>query len=272
MTDITDVQAIIDAARLSVDPKHIKDIGSVGVYAVRDGIKLVNVNLEHGLAQPMRKHGHITVFDGAAMSRVIADNADAGHVTLYINPDPTTPAIVAVLNSNGPGGPGWGDFRVKIEFRETPQWKKWRAIDGLLKPQADFAEFIEENLADIASPAAAQVMEIVTYLEATRSVGFHAGVKLSSGQVQFQNDENVEAKVGPGKIDVPDSFILGLSPIFGVSPFNVPARFRYRMQEKRLMLGIKLQRIEDIMKTVVADFVSTIDLPENASQIHGVAP
>lgn len=269
--DTDNIQAVIDAARQGVPPSQLhKDSHSLVLYTQMRGIEIVDLTKFDGA--PHRRQGLVTVYEAESFNKLIADNEGAGDITVYVHPDVSTPSIVAVMNGHGPHGAGWGDFKIRMAFRETEQWKKWKSIDGKMLPQVDFAEFIEENLSDVVQPDGATVMEIVTYLEATRSVDFKSGVKLSSGSVQLTNIENVEAKVGPGKIEVPDQFSLALSPFFGIAPFAIPARFRYRLQNGKLTLGLKLQRIEDIMVEIMKDIELNIALPEGAAKVYGIAP
>jgi uncharacterized protein YfdQ (DUF2303 family) len=177
-----------------------------------------------------------------------------------------------VLNGNGPSGAGWSDFRVKIEFRQTPQWVKWKANDGKMLAQVAFAEFIEDNIEDIAEPAGATMLEIATYLEAVRTVNFKSGVRLANGTVQFRHEQDDVTKVGANTIDVPETFTLGIAPIFGLNPFRVPARFRYRISEGRLTLGYKLQRIETMMGLIVEQVITAIEHGANISVMDGLPP
>ena len=204
--DHTEMQAVIDTAKTATGPVTLYEGPEFAkVYIPGHGTipgKIESVDLSATLPKPARKRGVITVFDAASFNQVIADNSDAGDIAIYIDRDVTNPAVVAILNGNGKNGPGWSDMRVKIAFRKTPQWVKWQAIDGKMLPQVDFAEFVENNLEDIADPPKADFLEIVTYLQATRSVDFKSGIRLSSGAVQFQNLESLDAKVGAGQIAV----------------------------------------------------------------------
>jgi uncharacterized protein YfdQ (DUF2303 family) len=269
--DVDNMQAVIDAARKGQDLVTLAKSDSYQIiYTPTHGVQ--TVSLEKHNAAPARKTGTVTVFDAESLNRLLADNAIDGATTIYVNPDADKPAIVAVINGNGSTGPGFGDFRVSMGFRATPQWTKWKAIDGKLLPQAEFAEFVEDNLADIATPDGATMMEIVTYLQATRTTDFRSGVKLGNGAVQLTNNEDVQASVGAGNIAVPDMFEIALSPVFGVAPFKVPARFRYRIEDRKLRMGFKLQRIEDVMATIIRDIEAEIVLPEGVAKIYGVAP
>ncbi len=280
------MEAVIAAARLGVVATKLETVGSVAIYATPScdgGVSLQTISLENGLSVPVRKRGTVQVFDAASFNLILEAN-EGGNATIYINRDANAPAIVAVLNGNGEHGPGWGDFRAEIVFRFTSQWLKWKAIDGRMMPQLQFAEFIEDNLGDIVSPAGADMLEIAQYLSATRSVDFKSALRLSSGQIQFQNIESVDAKVGAGQTAIPETITLGIAPVFGLPPFKVDARFRYRIVDGRLQLGVKLQRVEDIMAAVVNDMVNGtvaaenrpavvgIQAPQGAVMVEGLAP
>lgn len=280
------IQSIIDAARLGAEPKKLDTVGAIQHYSVpqANGSLPVSISLEAGLHAPMRARGNVQVFDAASFNDLLVANDEAGDTTIYINRDATAPAIVAVLNGNGASGPGWGDFRAEIVFRFTPQWKRWTSIDGKMMPQTQFAEFIEDNMADIVTPPGAEMLEIAQYLSATRSVDFKSAIRLSSGQIQFQNLESIDAKVGAGQVAIPETIALGIAPVFGLPPFRVEARFRYRIVDGKLQLGIKLQRVEDIMGAVVNDMVNGtvasegrpavkgIEAPDGSIMVEGIAP
>jgi uncharacterized protein YfdQ (DUF2303 family) len=231
----------------------------------------LEVDAETGLPAPVRKRGTVKVFDAASFNQVLKDNADTGvDCAIYMDRHPERPRVVAVMNGNGKHGPGWGDHRCEIEFRPTPQWTKWRALDGKLLQQVAFAEFIEENMEDIAEPAGAMILEIATYLSAVRTVNFKSGIHLGNGTVQLQHDEADEVKAGG--LAIPDTFMLGIAPVFGLASYRVPARFRYRIVDRKLHLGFKLQRIETLMGKIVEDVISKIERGTNISVLDGLPP
>lgn len=267
--DSNNMQAVINAAREGVAPEAISD-GLIFIPGVNgNGSSLVS--LERYEPQPLRKRGTVTVFDAASFNQVIKDNPGP-NIAIYLDRNPNAPVIEAVLNGNGPAGAGWGDHRAKIEFRPTPQWAKWKAIDGKLMDQTSFAEFIEDNQADVQTPSGAQMLEIATYFQATRTTEFKKAIRLSSGDVQFVNVENTNAKVGTDAIEVPETITLALAPIQGSPLYAVPARFRFRLDDGKLRLGIKLERVEDLMERVMEDVVAKIERGTNISMLDGRAP
>lgn len=271
------MRAIIETARKATAPTVLfcKDEQAQVVFAPfgRDGAGRVEiVDVEQFQERPARRKGTVRVFDAPSFNTVLLQNADAGDAAIYINRDPNDPAIIAVLNGDGPGGPGWSDFRVYLDLRQTQEWRKWRGLDGKMLPQIDFAEFVEDNLADIADPPGAEMLEIVTYLQATRNVEFKSGVRLSSGAVQLQNLESIDAKVSAGQIEVPQTITLGIAPFQGCARYSVPARFRYRIENGKLLLGVKLQRIEDLMRSVFDEIALGIVPPLGVKVLEGDAP
>lgn len=274
--DDSNMQAVIDAARAVGKPEAIAGNAAMQPFFIPEfgahASRVETIDMEKGQPKPLRKRGIVTVFDAASFNMVLADNRDAGNIAIYIDRNPTKPAVVAVLNGHGKDGAGWADFRAQIEFRQTPQWAKWTGIDGKLMPQVTFAEFIEDNMEDIADPSGATMLEISSYLQVTRTVNFRSGIRLSSGAIQFQNVQDDDAKVGAGSIAIPETITLGLAPLQGSPSFRVPARFRYRLKEGKLELGVKLQRIEDLMRDVLEDVVAKIERGANVSVIEGRAP
>lgn len=266
------MQAVIDAARQGQAPVMVANVGCIANYAIQThrGTEIVTVSLENGLRAPLRKRGTIEVFGAASFNDILEANKDAGPATIYINRDAADPAIVAVLNGHSRTGPGWGDFRAKITLRFTPQWKKWLAIDGNMLPQVDFAEFIEENLADIQSPPGAEMMEVAQYFESTKGSEFKSSTRLGTGQTQLVNVETVDVKAGAFKI--PDTITLGLPPVFGLPPYKIEARFRSRVTNGKLTLGIKMQRAEDIMVAVVNEMVLGTLGKEGRPAVIGIVP
>lgn len=272
MDHANDMQAVIDAARQGAAQQVLdKTAGVVFLPSAEGGMGKV-LDLQEYQTRPRRKSGFVRCFDAASFNLVLRDNADAGDIAIYFDRNPLKPSVIAVLNGNGPQGPGWSDFRVAIEFRPTPQWVKWNALNGKLLPQVDFAEFLEENLEDVADPAGALMLEIATQLQVVRSVNFKSRVTLSSGGFVFQHDQDDTAKVSAGQIDVPQVFTLGIAPIFGLAAYRVPARFRYRIEDGKLRLGFKLQRVESMMAIIVDDVCKKIEIGANISVLEGLPP
>jgi uncharacterized protein YfdQ (DUF2303 family) len=270
------LQAVIDVARAGATYQELHTNHGAMHVLVHDADKsrVEKIDLETGALHPFRKRGTVQVFDSVSLNTIMGENA-GGNVTVYVDRNPTKPAIVAVLNGAGRDGAGWGDHRAAITFRPTPQWLKWTSIDGKMLAQTDFANFIEDNLLDVKKPAAGDMLEISQFFEVTRTTSFKSVTRPKAGLINFKNEQSDQTsnKSGAGEdMEVPDTITLFLAPMFGGTPMNVTARFRYRIENGTLKLGVKLQRIEEIMSEIIEDFVSLIVLPEGAVMVEGVAP
>ena len=272
MSADTNMKAVIDVARAGTTFQELHTNHGVMHVLVHDAnqSRVEKIVLDYGADHPRRKNGVVAVFDPASLNTIMAQNT-GGNITVYVDRQIAKPAIVAVLNGHGGAGPGWGDHRAAIAFRPTPQWLKWSGIDGKLLSQSDFANFIEDNLADIRSPAGADALEISQQLEVVRTTNFRSVTRPRSGLIQFKNEQTDDVKA-IGEVTVPDMFTLFLAPMFGTSGMEIAARFRYRIVDGALKLGVKLQRVEEIMAAILEDFVALIVLPDGAVMVEGVAP
>ena len=260
MTENSGFKDVIDAARRGSGVHQVPGVNGV-VHAPngRDGASRV-LDLEALLDVPRRARGTTRVYGALAFCQLLKDAEDTGSTPqVFIDRDPDKPQIVAVLNGCFGVNPGWADHRVEIAFKRTAQWTKWLGMHGRWHTQAVFADFIEENRDDIVDPSGAQMLEIATYLEATKSTSFRSSVRLQNGDIELENLENTEAKVSRGRIAIPETFTLGLAPFVGHKTYQVPARFRYRIEDGKLKLGFLLQRHEDLMKAVVDDLMTAIE-------------
>lgn len=267
----TDFSAIIKVAQDALKPVPIKLTGDrllfVPSAAHSEGGKLHDLSTY--LDYPTRKKGSIILFDVDSFNTYLGANAKPGETIIYVDRDLGEPSITAVLNDNSSANPGFRDFRATLQFRKTPQWKKWQAMDGKMVSQEMFSEFVEENMLDILDPPGAQMLEIVTYLQVTRAVDFKSAVNLGNGNVQFQNLESTDAKVSTGLLTIPTIFVLALAPIMGGPTFKIEARFRFRLADGKLSLGLKLQRLEDVMEQVFDDVVQNMTLETGVLMVSG---
>lgn len=250
------VQAIIDTAIATVPPQELTP-GKV--YAVRtaDGIREIDLTGDAWSDTPARKKGITRVRDAASFAALWAKHADE---TSEAYADADGPTVTAVLNADGPAAADWGDHCVRLELRETEAWKQWAALDGKLVGQEQFAEFIEDHLPEILTPAAAEMLEIAQSISGTVKAEFASGTRLATGQRQLSYVETVTAKAGQkGTLTIPEVFTVGLLPFEGLTAgYQITARLRYRIEGDRLRIGYKLDRPADSKAQAFADIVAAI--------------
>lgn len=217
---------------------------------------------------PHRPRGTSRVTDIDSFVRLL-DRPD--HEASIIFADEDTANLTAVLNFHG-----WRDHRIELQLAKSDQLRRWAQRDGQLYKQSDFAELIEDGLADITDPSAADMLELAQTFHATKSVEFESGTRIASGAVRFQYREEVDAKAGRGgELSVPSQFVLAIPVYRGGQRIEVRANLRYRIGRDGLQLGYKIVALDDIVREsfalVVNQVTERLDVSEH-EVVVGPAP
>lgn len=151
-----------------------------------------------------------------------------------------------------------GKHRIRYDFPLSDEWKEWVAVDGKAMEQGDFAEFIEDHIAELSTPDGMEEEDFrhkfgfrVAYptemhtlsrgLQVFAETRVKNAVTLQTGEGQIAFEEEHRDANG-NKIDVPGMFILSVSPFFMGDPVRIPVRLRYRLQAGSIKWILKLYR------------------------------
>lgn len=264
----SDAQAIIDHVNATATPRELEP-GRIYLVTDADGEQRI-VDTDTYADAPRHYNRQVTVLDADSLAAYVLtqDNQwDGVEVWSNSGPDGLHPAITALLD---------GSLRrvhtAQVEFRPTPEWTAWTKINGQLLTQVQFAEFVEDHVDQITTPDGATMLELAQSIRAKKSSNFQSDQRLSSGQVQLMYTENIDAKAGrAGKIEIPDELTLALRPYMGARTYKVTAKFRYRLSEGALALGVKLMQPERITEAVLTDALTTLHeaLPDDVLFVNG---
>ena len=212
-------------------------------------------NLEHTLAAPVRKKGSTTLNDAESFVAVVLDQkSDDTRLFSTINP----PTFTAVFNHHAAAA-GWGDHKAKYNAPLAPEWKAWTGIDGKKMNQVEIAQFIENNLVDVAEPEGATLLEICRTLEAKKKVTFASSIRLSDGNNQFTFSEEVQGSAQQGQLSIPEVFVIGVPVFENGEKWRVDVRLRYRIEEGgRLVMWVELVRPHKVIEEAVKELRARI--------------
>lgn len=216
--------------------------------------------------RPLRSKGTIRVHTAESFVTAVESR---GAATVYT--DDGANALVAVLNDDALGAPGFRDYRVALELRPTPEWAAWKAGQGL-GDQQRFAERIEDGELEIRDPAPATMLDIAQTFHASVGIDFRSGTRLANGQTQLVMVETIDSAAGPeGSVTIPEEFLLVMRPFLGSSPFEVRARLRYRVgrSSKPLEIGYTLVRPEEIERLAFEEVVELVEAALRADETDG---
>lgn len=239
MTTENQTTADLTAAAIGV-----REVGANPFVITPEGYRVAD--LENMLPQPTRKRGNAVLDDASSFVAYVNSEKSEG-TRLYGKLNP--PSFTAVLNDNVGHMIGWGDHKASYACPLSIEWQTWNSQSGKQMTQEGFAQFIENNLPDIAQPPAADMLEISRSLEAKKKVNFASGIRLSNGQNELVYEEQVSGTAAKGKLNVPEEFTIGIPVLEGGERYAVTARLRYRIQDGgKLSMWFELVRPHKIVE------------------------
>lgn len=256
MTDIDNVQTIVDTAQMATQPALVE---RGQVYAVRTstGVQLLDLTGPAYQDVPDRKVGTVTLADADSFVTYVGKHGD-GDTEIYADENRRT--VTAVLDAHTSTSARWEAHRAVLQLQHSPAWVAWSRINGKMLDQAEFAEFLEDNAADIHEPDAATMLEVAQSIQGRTKAEFTSGTVLANGARRLSYNETTQASAGErGQLDIPGELTLALPVFVGAEQADaVTARFRYRINSGRLQLGIRLNRPEVIVTTAFLEVVNRI--------------
>ncbi|HFZ0441281.1 TPA: YfdQ family protein [Raoultella ornithinolytica] len=256
---VLDIRDLV-AATLKTDT----DIPSV---VVPDGFDVKS--LESLQIAPSRIRQNTNLISPGSLIAYIQRFRDARSVVFA---DKTKTRIVAVLDFHQDAdSPHWGMHKAVYDCPFSDEWKAWSAADGSKMNQIDFAEFLENNIQNIApvgdnysGPSGTELLEMVLAFQETRKVEFKSVKRLQDGTCQFQYSDD---KSSSGNTKIPEKISLAIAPFHNGAAYQVDARIRYRLKDGQLILWYELiepkKIIEHAFQEIVTDMENQLgeDLP-----------
>ena len=230
------------------------------------------VDAEAFLDQPRRQRGTSDLYDEHSFTEFTKARRLLG-TTLWA--DWRDGLMVAVFNDYDPanGLPGWADFRAQLVIRATPEWERWKGINGRWLSQVDLASHIERSLEDFVEPTGADMLELALSLEAHQTAQYRSAHTLQSGTRRFTYEEEVTAHGGAkGTMDIPTKVSLQLAPWEGADPWRLEANFKYRLKEGELTLQIEMLRFEEARQEAFTELTARVAVATELTVFAGRAP
>jgi len=236
-------------------------------------LKDVTKDVERAQPAPARKQGTVALKSVDSLVQYLADQGAAQQAYVFADTDART--ITAVINDHRAAGlPGWRDHRAVYTAEFSPEFARWMANNGAgrAKSQGEFAEFLEDNLADITEPAAQQLLEVATTIQATTGIEFKSAKRLHDGQTQLTYNETVDARAGAaGGLTIPREFTLGLR-IFKNGPgYKLRARLKYRLAGGGVKFWYEADRWERAVEDAFGEYITTVATKSGYTVLIGAA-
>lgn len=162
----------------------------------------------------------------------------------------------------------WGQHVVTLKLSPTPEWARWIGFNNKLIAQTEFAEFIEDNGADIVAPDAAALLDMASFLQGKRTVSFKSSRNLGNGSTELCYSEQIEETTGRRDevTRFPTHMIVKLSPFVGSAAVEITARLRFRISDSgklsfQYILDRPFKVIEAAFVAVCTQFETELGIP-----------
>lgn len=181
---------------------------------------------------------------------------------IFSSTKPSASALLAVIDYHTIDcKPRFGQHRIRYVFPVSDEWAAWSGSAGQWMSQDAFAHWIENRIAEIASPEGGErgLEELMQtkFAEPTDMLRFSRGlsinvesrvksvVNLQSGEAQLVFEE--EHKDSDGKpLKIPGLFVVSIPLFNGGKTVRLSARLRYRKEAGAVKWAFDFYRWRDV--------------------------
>lgn len=228
------------------------DGSAMDLVLVPEGFNVMSVkkHLDEYLDAPRRREGTAELADLDSFTAHVNRFRDDGSVIFADRSNENAPTLTCVLDYHPIGAkspPRNAKHRARYAFPLSDEWKEWKAKNKKSFAQVDFAQFIENRIADVAAPESAHAGALefrdtlgCTFATSVKLLELSRGleVRVESVAKEIRRLENGEGQViytethkdASGQtLSIPSAFLIAI-PVFRSGPrYQLPIRLRYRM-------------------------------------------
>ncbi len=270
----SETQAIIDLASSIQPTRH--DNAHISRVALPPGWRVEERDDEKLYAVPARKKGTIQLDDRDSFIEYINDHKIDGRTNIYCQADYKASKVGFKCIINDHGGDRysqeWRDHQAHYDPLFSEEWKRWTGGHKHQFNQVEFATFIEENLADIASapnmPSGNELLEMAISFEANQDLRLKSHIRLQNGGVNlnFVQDDDDQTLV---KMKMFEKIANGIPVFWNGEAYQITARLRYRVREGRLTFWYELIRSDKVLEDATKTLIAKIKADTNVKLYYG---
>lgn len=238
-----DTQALIDY--MSLEPHLLPGDENKNLVATHKGI----VDLRQFRDDPERVvavRQAQTTDSFVTLSSVALGDVDENHSRSFF--DRRGGRFETVLDFADEGHPTHEQHRVEYTPELDPEWVAWAQIDGQLRSQSDFADFIEDHIESIIDPPGADLLDLVLEIRGHKSVTFRSAQRRQDGNVGLAFDETQGVTGGKGELVIPPTIAIETPIHKKEDAVRLGAFLRYRITDGgALMLIVKIKNVDRVV-------------------------
>lgn len=263
-----DQDAVQEIVKSLTKPEHVRFDDEHQVVVTPIGFQVHN--LASMLPPPKRVQQRVTLLTPADLCAYV--KAWGRTETTVVFADEPQAAFEAVLDYHTEANErGTCEHTAHYTCPKSNQWELWMVASGKAMTQAVFAKFIEENLPDIKTPPAADLLQVALQLDVHKSAKFSSELRLDNGERQFEYIEEIRGTQRKGSLQIPEVFRIAIPVFHDGKLYEIDARLRYRMNDGNLSLWYELVRAIDTYRLAISEVTAAIgkDLTDAYTLLRG---
>lgn len=216
----------------------LTNVSRTGVAITPSGV-VIDLEPEHLAKSPKRQRAAVELYDAGSFIDYLQRFKIASQSVVFGKASETGGAFKAIIDyhsaesADAKGSANWGEHICRLILAATPEWQRWIQQNNQGMTQEKFAEFIEDNAADIVTPDAALLLDMVQFLEGKKDVTFKSGRNLRTGAIELNYTEQIAETTGrrDDRAELPGRIIVKLMPFVGTASVEIVARLRFRVSD-----------------------------------------
>jgi len=221
---------------------------------------------------PPRIIRRVTLLDAGSFAEYV-NRFKTDNTLVFANVSEKGATLQAVLDYHGaaPGlTPAHCTHSAIYNTIETHEWKTWQLASGKAMEQVPFATWLEDNAAMVVNPPGAELLEMVRSLHGHANARFASALRLDNGSYSASYEEDVAVRgtstTRGGAIELPAEITAGIAPFEGAPVYEVRARLKSRVTERKLVLWFETIAPHKIVRD------SMLLLVKQAAEKTGIIP
>jgi len=126
--------------------------------------------------------------------------------------------IQVVFDYHGKDSPRWGSHSIEFSYRRSSRWGLWEKNNNQWKSQEDFADFLDNGLEEITTPAQNVVLDIVKNFRAT--VNAEAESQIGADGTHFSYRQTIKGGAKKTDVTLPEFLSIKVAPYDGLHVLN----------------------------------------------------
>ncbi len=225
---VTEAQTLLEQAQRMQEP--LMPAGFTGAPAVvlPAGWSVASLNMKPKVPDRIRQR--VTLGDQVSFCRYVKAHRtpDTALFAEIGNEQGSFTAILDYHQAEG-GVASWCTHVATFAPQKTQNWLRWLGQNAKAMGQTEFAQFLENNVADVVNPDGGELLQIINAFEINGTLTFQRVQRLTDGTVKLSYQQEQSAK--SGEMAIPEVFTLRFPLFEGEPPTVLKARLRYRLAQ-----------------------------------------